>query len=214
MNGFIYKITNDINDKVYVGKTTLSSIDKRFVEHIKDSKKEHKEKRPLYAAMNKYGVEHFSVSLIEEVPLINLEEREQFWINYYNSYETGYNATLGGDGKKLIDYDKIIIEYSKGKTGKEIGKELGCSVDTVSRALSLAKINSNINAYKKFSKGIIMKDEDNNIIEIFSSRKEAAKWLNENGYTTSTDWESIGSVVGRVANGKRKNAYGFYWANL
>ena len=62
---FIYVITNDINNKQYVGKTN-TSIEKRFKEHINDSKKERCEKRPLYNAMKKYGIEHFSVKEIEE----------------------------------------------------------------------------------------------------------------------------------------------------
>ena len=52
---FIYIITNDVNGKQYVGKTNRN-IDKRFREHISDSKKKRCEKRPLYNAMNKYGI--------------------------------------------------------------------------------------------------------------------------------------------------------------
>lgn len=36
---FIYKITNQINNKLYIGKTSLSSVEERFKEHIQDSKK-------------------------------------------------------------------------------------------------------------------------------------------------------------------------------
>lgn len=62
---FIYVITNDINSKRYVGKTN-NSIEKRFKEHIKNSKRERCEKRPLYNAMNKYGIEHFHIEELEE----------------------------------------------------------------------------------------------------------------------------------------------------
>lgn len=62
----IYKITNNINNKMYIEKTS-NSIEKRFEEHIKDSKKERCEKRPLYDAMNKYGIEHFTIEEIEQV---------------------------------------------------------------------------------------------------------------------------------------------------
>ena len=100
---YIYKIVNDINNKVYIGKTEFS-IEKRFKEHCRDSKKEH-QNRPLYNAMNKYGIEHFKIELIEECN--NPEEREIYWIQHFDSYKNGYNATLGGDGKNIL----IIIQY-------------------------------------------------------------------------------------------------------
>ena len=62
---FIYKITNDINAKVYIGKT-LGRIKKRWKEHLKDCKRRKNENRPLYTAMRKYGTEHFKITLIEE----------------------------------------------------------------------------------------------------------------------------------------------------
>ena len=58
---FIYKITNQINGKSYIGKTNLPSIQERFKEHISDSKRARMEKRPLYSAMNKYGIENFKI---------------------------------------------------------------------------------------------------------------------------------------------------------
>lgn len=75
MKGKIYKIYNDVNDKLYIGKT-VSSIEKRFQEHCDDSKKERCEKRSLYNAMNKYGIEHFFIELIEECDLKELSEKE------------------------------------------------------------------------------------------------------------------------------------------
>ena len=90
---YIYKITNDINDKVYVGKTEFS-IEKRFKEHCRDAFKERNEKRPLYSAIKKYGVEHFHIELVEETD--NPNEREIYWIEVLEGYTKGYNATLGG----------------------------------------------------------------------------------------------------------------------
>jgi hypothetical protein len=49
--------------------------------------------------MNKYGNEHFHIEEVEECPLEILSEREKYWIKYFFSYENGYNATMGGDGK-------------------------------------------------------------------------------------------------------------------
>ena len=101
----IYIITNDINDKSYIGWTSLS-LEERLKNHIKDSRNRKYEKRPLYNAMNKYGADKFHIKLIEETD--KPQEREIYWIEQYNSYHYGYNATKGGDGKLLIDF-----EYAK-----------------------------------------------------------------------------------------------------
>ena len=77
MTGKIYCISNKINDNLYIGKTTYPTIEQRFKEHCRDCKKTTFEKRPLYNAMNKYGIENFEISLIEEVELSLLEERDQ-----------------------------------------------------------------------------------------------------------------------------------------
>lgn len=61
----IYKITNDVNGKIYVGKTEYSE-DIRFKQHINDSKKDRCKNRPFYKAINKYGSEHFHIEKIED----------------------------------------------------------------------------------------------------------------------------------------------------
>lgn len=213
MNGFIYKITNDVNNKIYVGKT-LTSIENRFKEHKSDYKKRKKEHRPLYSAMQKYGEEHFSIELLEEVPIDQLSEREIYWINTLDSYHNGYNATYGGDGKQLYDYEAIVKGFLSGKLIKELAEEFECCIDTISTALKLANINTNMNSIKKSKKTIAAKTMDDVLIKEFDSRKEAAKWLRDNNYTKSDNIDNITATIGRVANGKRKSAYGLKWVNL
>lgn len=91
--GYIYKISNDVNNKVYIGLTTRS-LEQRWKEHtiynINDDSLIHR-------AMRKYGVEHFFIELIEECENNMLQEKEKYWIKYYNSYQCGYNMTLGGE---------------------------------------------------------------------------------------------------------------------
>lgn len=77
-----YCITNLINGKQYVGKTT-STIEERFREHCRDSRKERCNKRPLYDAMNKYGIENFKIEELEQVDDSTLlSDREKYWIKY------------------------------------------------------------------------------------------------------------------------------------
>lgn len=95
--GFIYKITNQINNKIYIGQTK-KTIEERFNAHIK--KAQIYTNRYLYDAMNHYGYSNFKIELLEECDDILLDEREIYWINYYqsNSKTFGYNMTSGGGG--------------------------------------------------------------------------------------------------------------------
>ena len=210
MNGYIYKIVNDINDKVYIGKT-LASIEKRFYEHCKDSKDLHKENRPLYKAMNKYGIEHFSIQEIEQVSINDLSQREQYWINQYDSYHNGYNATLGGEGKQVYDYEVIIQSFLSGKIVKELAQEFECDQGTIGKVIALAGLDSRSNEHKRKSIPISAYDLDGQLIQSFESSKQASEWLYQIGKTKSQNWDNITATIGRVANGKRKSAYGLIW---
>lgn len=214
MNGYIYKITNDINGKMYIGLCT-STIQERFQRHCQDRKKDSHKERPLYRAMNKYGTEHFHIEVIEECPMDNLGEREQYWISYYNTYAEGYNATLGGEGKPLYDHQKIYEKLLKCPYPCLVAKEFGCSVDIVRK---IAKVNNiqlkNIGAEtmkNRTQKAVLAFDKKTNeFVKEFESTASAAQWCFENGYS-STLTSGVRSHIAEVANGKRKTAFGFVW---
>lgn len=93
---YIYKITNKINGKIYIGLTT-ETVEKRWKNHIKASKKCD---RHLYNSMRKYGVENFKIEIIDETnDLEKLGELERKYISEYNSTDQsiGYNNTYGGE---------------------------------------------------------------------------------------------------------------------
>lgn len=93
----IYKITNLINNKVYIGQST--DIKRRWKDHHKeafwDNSPEYE--YPLYRAIRKYGLQNFSFEIIEECSKNDLNSKEKFYITQYDSYKTGYNQTEGGD---------------------------------------------------------------------------------------------------------------------
>lgn len=207
---YIYQIINDINDKVYVGKTEFS-IQKRFKEHCEDAFKQCTEKRPLYRAMRKYGIEHFHIELIEETD--NPEEREIYWIEQKQSFKKGYNATIGGDGRCLYDHQLILKRLKEHPYPIDIANEFGCCTDIV---LELAKDN-NIKVKNKAqdifinnSKEIIAYTKDGEYVGTFPSTAEAARWC-FNNKRCSTLASGVRSHIGEVANGKRKTAYGLVW---
>ena len=204
---YIYKITNKLNGKIYIGKTNRS-IEERFEEHCRDRLKQAKEKRPLYSAMNKYGVENFSIELVEETDIS--EEREKYWIEYFGSFKNGYNATLGGDGKPYIDYDLVVAMYNELKNQQEVARRLNISSDSVSIILKNKHImtlpGKDVSA-KITSKPVSQFDLQDNYIQTFTSAKAAADSLNK---ITKTS-RGASSHIADVCKGKRKTAYGFIW---
>ena len=93
----IYKITNLINGKVYIGQST--NIKRRWKDHKKDAfwKNNPEYEYPLYRAMRKYGINNFSFEVLEECSKDELNDKEKFYITKYDSYKNGYNQTEGGD---------------------------------------------------------------------------------------------------------------------
>jgi group I intron endonuclease len=94
--GKIYKITNKINNKVYIG-CTITSLEKRYYEHLyRCFKTDYKSK--LYNSIKKYGEENFEIELIEECDVNKIYETEKKYIEQYDSFKNGLNGTFGGEG--------------------------------------------------------------------------------------------------------------------
>ena len=212
--GYIYKIINDINDKVYIGKTEFS-IEKRFKEHCRDSLKGY-ENRPLYKAMNKYGIEHFSIEKIEECD--NLEEREIYWIKNYNSFYDGYNATLGGDGKSYIDYNIIIDLFLQGLNITEIANKTGHDKGYISHILkekgNISQSDINKQSVKAQERQVVMLDKKTKQeIKKFKSVAEACQYCIDNHLSKDTI-KGISAHISQCCNGIRKTAYQHCWLYL
>lgn len=214
----IYKITNDINNKVYVGKTE-SSLAKRFAEHCKDSQKREEEQRPLYSAMRKYGVEHFSIELIEECDIEMVSMREQYWIGFYKGYTDGYNATLGGDGKAYINREEILDLWSSGKSLKEIVEIVKHDTGWISQILQsngVDKTEISKRSQKHWGnrapKEVLMLDKNTNeILRTFDSTRDAARYLIQTLSLNPKSESGYSSHISEVCNGKRKTCQGYKW---
>lgn len=207
---YIYKITNDVNNKIYIGKTQFS-IDKRFNEHCRDAFREHCEKRPLYSAMKKYGINHFHIELVEETN--EPEEREKYWIEYFGSFKYGYNATMGGDGKQIFNHQEIVKFLLNKPYANQAAIHFGCSNDLVyliAKENQISLKNESNEKLKLNSKKVYQYDKHLNLLNSFNSTVEASKWCYENKVCKSLN-SGVRAHIGECANGKRKTAYGFIW---
>ncbi len=141
----IYKITNLINGKCYIGQS--SDVKRRFSEHKAKGYGQYNSK--LYYAFDKYGIENFNFEIIEK-DIENYNEREKYWIRYFDSYENGYNLTEGGEEppinkkenspfathtQKEVDH-VIDLILNTNKLLKDIAIETGYDYSTIKRIQS------------------------------------------------------------------------------
>jgi len=114
----IYKITNKLDGKVYIGKCE-GSLEKRFQRHCRPSSGCVKIKN----AIKKHGKENFSIEEIDSCENAkDLNKREIYWISQYKSVESGYNLTYGGEGGSPSKETREKIR--KHRTGKKISKKV------------------------------------------------------------------------------------------
>lgn len=144
-------IRNTINGKRYIGQS--KDIKWRWMHHRCDLNAQCHPNKHLQGAWNKYGAEAFEFLIIEQTSPEELNERERFWITYYDSVNTGYNFDYGGNGvygykhskdeidrMRRIQSPNIVLQFDKDcKFIKEwiggavhAGKELGYTKECIS----------------------------------------------------------------------------------
>lgn len=158
MKCIIYKITNILNKKVYIGQTWNVDLKKYFTNsHI-----HHKGRPKLFNAIRKYGKSNFTIEKLLSVQTqIEADRIECEMILKHNSINRGYNIQLGGHGGKHSNETKVKISNAcKGKKISEIIKNkiskarLGMkfSEDTKNK-MSVSKIGRHVNTNSEFKKG-------------------------------------------------------------
>lgn len=208
----IYKIKNLINNKVYIGQSL--DIKRRWQAH-----KNVQDDCAIHLAFKKYGIKNFSFEVLEECPPELLDEREIFWIKEYNSFNNGYNMTLGGSGslKRSVEcYDE------KGNFLKSYNSITEAALDADTSCEQIISVcqhyeqryfagnyqwkYSNDNTLiqprtKRASKEIYQFDKKGNFIKKFNSLTEVSKELKVDK-----------SRICACCNGRQKTAYGFQWS--
>lgn len=162
----IYKVTNLINQKIYIGKT--NDLERR--------KKEHEQKNNnslIDRAIKRYGKENFNWEVIELVEKEKSNDREKYWIKYYNSYfrsknSNGYNMTKGGDGGSCWNIQKVHIYDLKGNYIR--------TFESMNELRKQLNTNTSFKNYRKFlGKYIMVKFKSNEIPEKIELKKNKSR---------------------------------------
>lgn len=226
--GYIYKITNIINNKIYIGLTT-QTIKERWRQHISSaySKKSKSYNEVFKKAIRKYGENSFRIEEIDNASTLEeLKEKEKYWIAYYNccyvNGGVGYNGTVGGDspthpGVEIYHIDiltgEIIetfltIKDAEQKYGRGIQEIISGTIQkgekpihsgtTWIKAIDYEKLNSN-DLKNKF-KVFCQLDKQGKLINLWLHQEDAAQEVK-----CSTG--NIGSCL----IGQRLSAGGYQW---
>jgi group I intron endonuclease len=165
MKKFIYKITNMVNGKIYIGQTT--DWKRRFSEH-KARGYGQESNKILYLAFDKYGIENFNFEVIEECE--NYNEREKYWIKYYNCIlPNGYNMTEGGEEPPLNKKENSPFATH---TQADVDKVVDLLLNTKMIYKDIARVtNYDVSTIKRINSGKLWYDDKYN----YPLRKEHSK---------------------------------------
>lgn len=205
--GNIYSIVNKINGKTYVGQT-IGTIEHRFSQHKHSSKREN---TYLYNAMKKYGIENFTIKLIDTAnSLEELNNKEIYWIKKLNTkYPYGYNILDGGKsikGYHHTEKTKMLLKQKSIGNQNALGKH----------NISVEGINNMLLAHRGKESGFKNKNHSEKVknelsishskkvqcvetLEIFPSSLIASQKL------------KITNHIGRCCSGERKTCGGYHW---
>ena len=114
---WVYKISNNVNDKVYIG--VASDPANRWRKH-KSRAKQGSQLYAIHHAMRKHGIENFTFEIIDETSRDQIEELEKHYIREYNSFNNGYNLTEGGRISEITEETKK--KMSKALLGNQHAK--------------------------------------------------------------------------------------------
>lgn len=184
----VYKFTSP-SGRSYIGITS-KGIEHRLNKHLIDAKL-NSYNSVFHKAIKKYGIDAFTLDIIvENVPHYFISAFEKYWINYYDTYNNGYNSTLGGEGMAGFYPSKETREkQAAAKRGKKLAQE---TKDKMS------KQRSGLNNHMAIPVDIFDYKTD----ELVASKVCLAEWCRERGYQANN--------LRNTMTGKRNHAHGLY----
>jgi|SRR5699024_11081385 len=209
----VYKITNKINGKMYIGASI--DIDRRKSEHFKPFRvNSFKDRLPLYHAIDKHGRENFDLEVLEETTIEELDEREEHYIKKFNTVENGYNVVSTSHNMHDEEYTKethgkFFTEWNKKQWKNEDYRKMKSEQSSklqkerLKDPKYLAEKSKQLKEYTdSIKKPVEQYDKQGNLIATYDGVREAERAT------------GIGSSqISAVALGKpmRKSAGGYVW---
>lgn len=212
----IYKITNTENGKCYIGQSR--DIEARWQKHLSAYKS--CPDWELYRAFKKYGISKFTFEIIEECQIKELNEREIYWITQYDSFNNGYNMTLGGEACNGTN-DKTVYQYDL--SGYLIGEYKSAHEASRSLNIQFTNICKVCRGERKTAGGFGWSYEKHDNIQPIKTKRlgdgtvlqftKDGQFVAE--YPTAAEADRITGInrttIGLVCKGKGKTAGGFVW---
>ena len=212
----IYKIKNNINNKIYIGQSV--DIEKRWNKHLYAT-----DDFVIHKAIRKYGKNNFTFSILEECEMEFLDEKENYWIAYYDStMPKGYNMIPGGSNGAGLAKGHEVNQYDL--KGNFIASYRSANQASQATGIDHWSICACCRGEYKHSGGYQWKYCDDDIKEIkpIKVRVEyAVLQIDKNSDKIIQEFQSIkeasiktsiaSSTICNVCNGKGKTAGGYKW---
>ena len=211
----IYKITNKINGKTYIGQSV--DVSRRRQEHFKPYRREKslERTRPLYKDIAKYGKENFSFEVIKECPKSELDK----WENYYlskqdknKSYNISFDAIPMHDKKQSEKHSKFFSDRNKRQWAKESYRKERSEASSklqkerLKNPDYLAEKSAQLKKYTdSLKKKVAQYSKNGELIAVYNGTREAER-------ATGISSQTISAVA--LHKPHRKTAGGFKWEYL
>lgn len=196
--GVIYKATCTISGKSYIGQTV--NFENRKKQHIWAT-----DDYVFHKAIRKYGKENFNWEILEECEVNQLDEKEIYWIAYYDTYNNGYNMTEGGDNATALEnWKKTHKDEVKVMATKNLEKameSLYANKEKWMENLAIAR-KKGIDTVKRKVRCVELKLD-------FDSIADAERWSTSS--ENPNEKKSTHQGIGRVCRGERHTCGGYHW---
>ena len=216
----IYSITNNINSKKYIGKTSRT-LSQRINEHKQIASGNSNNKGAIHHAISKYGIDNFSIKCIEECDTNRENEREMYWIKMLQThvqYGKGYNLTKGGDGVILERKDwgkhihsKPVSKYDLNGNHMEDYDSMGLALTAIlgksKRLHGKSSIRKCCNGEQSFAWGYRWSWKDCPLPDVTHLRdytKGKIYGINKDGRTKC--WQTQDDCVKEISNNPKDNS--------